>query len=241
MRRFITLLLLICLTLTNIYTEELHIGTVDILPRGFINRDGEIVGSSYDLLNTIATHAGYTPVNKLLPFPRILSDLRSGDLDIALLVPTASVTEVAIPIGHLQDVNFILIGCYESSYSSLDDLDEKRVGYLRGSGTSSKLIEGQNVNIFEANDYHNLLKMLISKRIDAIIGPEINIYWTLNDMADPTIHLGERFVLKSSPLHLVISKKSSTEELTERLTHAIDQLTSDGTIESIIRQYNFSK
>jgi ABC-type amino acid transport substrate-binding protein len=223
-----------------INAEALKIGTVNVSPRGFIAEDNEVLGSSFELANAIAARAGYQFENSLLPYARILSYLKDGTVDLAVLVLNDRVNDVALPIAHIQNVDFILVGRIGNEIDGVDDLAGKNVGYLGNSVIVANMIKDTAVTAFQADNYESLVKMLMADRIDAIIGPRINVYWSLKQLNFGASDVNKPISLKKIKLYLVHSKKTITDSRRSELESAIAQLQESGAISDIIRNYDFS-
>lgn len=236
---------MLCLILVSIIAQkralsfELNIATVDVIPRGYINEQGEPAGGSYDVVNRIVTEAGYPYFNTIMPYPRIMKELQYGKIDLALLVPNEKLNKIAIPIAYVRDVQFIVIGRKGTEIKSLNDIDGKRVGFLRNAVIPSKLVEGRDVLIAHSNDYTQLIKRLQSQRIDYIIGPRINIYWALKELGAPPDSLGQGLTLKRLEMFLVYSRKTADAQVLMNLASAIKKLQKNGVIKEALNKYDY--
>lgn len=224
----------------SILASDITIATVHTSNRGFVDKNGVTKGSSYDIVNHIATTAGLTYDNNLVPFGRILSDLESGQVDLALLVPNETVNKVAIPIIYIQDVRFIVVGKVGTKLNSLDDIENKIVGYLRQSPSADALIGHLNIKKVDASMYTHMIEMLMRNRIDFVFGAESSIYWALQELNYSPNQLGTPLVLHKSEMHLVYSKRSANEQTIAALIKSAKKLKEDNVIQAIINKYNYS-
>jgi len=234
------IVLITVFTSGDIFARDLTIATVHASNRGFIDQSGLIKGSSYDIMNSIAKEAALTYHNSLIPYGRIIAYLETGKIDTALLVLDETVTNVAIPLIYIQDVNFIVVGKLGTEIINLEDLEEKRVGYLRLTPSAKKLMGNLNIHKVEGNKYTHMIEMLMRNRIDVLVGPRSNIYWALKKLNYSPDDLGSPFVLKKAEIHLVYSKKSANEKTISDLITAAKKLKKNQIIQNIINNYDYS-
>lgn len=223
-----------------VFAKEITIATVDVSNRGYIDDAGLNQGSSYEIVNSIVEAAGLTHQNSLMPFGRVLQYLTTGDVDIALLIPNEKVTQVAIPLVYIQDVNFILVGKPDFQIASLDDVEGKTIGYLRRTPTFDQLMGHRNINMVAGGKYSHLIEMLMRDRIDALFAPESNLYWALNDLGYLPSQIGEPLSVHKLALHLVYSKKSADDKTMAAIMDSAEALKKNHAIQAIINKYDYS-
>lgn len=224
----------------KVFATDVTITTVGVNPRGFMNEQGVVVGSSYEIVNRVAEEAGLTYNNSLVPFPRLVRTLKSGKTDIALLVPNKIVNEIGIPLISVQSVNFIAIGRKGTSIKKLSEIAGKRVGYLRKTVIISEMIEGLNVQKSEGGQYSSMLKMLILGRIDFLIAPKANVFGALRELNYFPDELGEPLLVKQLEIYLVYSKKTADQKKMAALIAAVKKLKKEKVIQAIIDKYDYS-
>lgn len=222
------------------FAKDITIGTVAVSQRGYVGQDGAILGSSVEITNRVVELAGYTPINKLMPFPRVLHNLESGTVDLSLLVPNDKVTQFATPLIHLQDVEFILVSRNDTEITNIEDIKGKSVGYLRSSRISQNILKPLDVNRIELDKYPHMIRMLEHGRIDAIIGTTYNIKYALQELNYSDDTFAKPLLIKSLELHLVYSKKTADEEVIDALINAANTLKEEGIIQDIIDKYSHS-
>jgi ABC-type amino acid transport substrate-binding protein len=239
-RRFLGLLLFCLLAQQPAFASQLNIGTVFASPRGYIAEDGNQKGASLEIANAIAAQANLSHSNELLPYGRILSHLGSGKTDLAILVLNERVNAVAVPLAHIQDVNFIMVTKPGSDIARPEDLLNLSVGYLGNSVIAANLANDYGAIGIGIDNYSSLIKMLMADRIDAIIGPRINIYWNLMELNYSASDLNEPIPLTKIKMYVVHSKKTLTPSRERVLIESINQLKDEAEITRIIGKYDMS-
>ncbi|MFT2089820.1 substrate-binding periplasmic protein [Paraglaciecola sp. 2405UD69-4] len=238
---FKTLLSCTLLICSIVCAKEINIATVDTSNRGYLNADGQVLGSSYEIVNSIVNDSGFTYKNTLMPFGRVLGYLGSGDIDVALLVPNETTNKVSIPLEYIQDVNFIVVGRNNLSIKRLTDIRGKSVGYLRLTPTAVEALKSLDVMKVEGSKYSHMIEMLMRGRIDVLFGPESNIFWALKNLGYARQELGEPLLIEKLDMYLVYSKKVADKSIMSALTSSAKKLKANNTIQEIIHKYEDSK
>lgn len=242
-----TVILVVFMTMTILFeakkvmANDVVIGTVNVAPRGFIDKEGVALGGSYEIVNKIAEEAGLSYVNHLVPFARLFRQIKQGIVDVALLVPNKKINEISIPLIYIRDVNFIIVGKKGSKIDDLSEMVGKKVRYLRRSVISAQIAKSLDVHESEGNNYASMLEMLLAGRIDFVIGPKTNIYWTLRELNYPADKLGMPLSVKKLKMYLVYAKKTADEKVMSALIIAAEKLKKAGEIQAIINKYDYSK
>lgn len=233
---------ILALLFSNFTTsKEITIGTVDASNRGFIDDNGKFQGSSYEIVNSIVSDAGFTFQNTLMPFGRVLQYLGTGNINVALLVPNETTNQVAIPVEYIRDVNFIIVGKKDATINSLKDINGKSVGYLRLTPTAAKVFKDLEVMKVEGNKYKHMIEMLMRKRIDFLFGPESNIFWALRELNYSTEDLGTPLLIHKLGMYLMYSRKVADKQAISALASSAKKLKDNNTINNIIIKYETPK
>lgn len=216
---------------------EITVGTVEVSQRGYWGKDGTAKGSSVEIVSEVVKAAGFTLVHKIMPYPRLVHNLELGLVDVALLIPNDRVTRVAIPLVRLQHVDFMIVAKRGKQLQKVEQIDGMRVGYLRSSRISEKILEPLDVTRVEGDQYEHLIQMLMHDRIDALISTKYNLHYSMRQLGYSEKTLDSPLLMRQLELHLVYSKKNQDEEVMAALVKAADQLKSDGVVQEIIDRY----
>lgn len=225
----------------ELLAQSINIATVNVGNRAFYDDSGLKQGSSYEILNEVVKEAGFTYKNELMPFGRILGYLETGAVELSLLVPNEIVNNVAFPLVHIQDVDFIIVGLKGFDIEQIEDIKGKKVGYLRMSPTANNFLKSVNVEKIQGGKYTRLIKMLMRNRIDVIFGPKSSIFGALRELEySSDILLGSSLSIEKLEMHLVYSKKVADEKIIASLITSAEKLKKDNTIQNIINKYEQS-
>ena len=218
--------------------RELSIDTIDIFPFGYIDIDGQNTGIIYEISNIIAKTAGFTAVNKIRPYSRTIIDLKNGDADIVIRYPNAALQENAISVATIIGFNSIVIGNVGSDFKSIKDLHGKTIGSIRGGVFDSKVSEDKAIIKYEVKDYEQIFKMLLAKKLDAVIGSTIGLYLNAKKMNISKAQLGKPLILEKKYFTLFLSKKNADPQTILALKKAVKDLVASGEISKIIKKYD---
>lgn len=218
---------------TTSFAKELKLATVNVT--------GSYSGASYEVLNLIVEEAGFDYRNTPIPFHRIISGLKEGSIDLALLVPNPKLNKIATPLIYVRDFNFIVVGKPGSQLNTKQQLAGKRIAHLRNAAITLKLIRDIDAHYTQANNYKQLIQMLATNRIDYIVGPKTNIYtaYSESEFRDKGLKIEEALFLKSFELHLMLSKVNTEPEVASRLIKATKQLQNSGQISKLLEKYDY--
>lgn len=222
-------------------SKEITIGTVETSNRGFIDDYGQFQGSSYEIVNSIVSDAGFTYQNTLMPFGRVLRYLDTGEVSVALLVPNEITNKVAIPIEYIRDVNFIVVGTKDTKIDSLNDINGKSVGYLRLTPTATKALKDIKVMQVEGSKYTHMIEMLMRNRIDFLFGPESSIFWALRNLNYSHEDLSTPLLVHKLGMYLMYSREIADKQTMSALVSSAKKLKDNNTINNIIIKYETPK
>jgi polar amino acid transport system substrate-binding protein len=254
-------LLIACLHQTRLYAAEvLTVGWDHRPPYQWETTSGQLKGVDIDIARAVLVSAGFEPNFIKVPWKRLLKvSLRNGDIDVGL---QASKTPARETFAYFSSVPFLpsdaaLFTRLEdrkkfSTINSLADLAQLdvRIGVTIGTIYSAHyetLLKNRPFTenlVFNALDEQNI-NMLLSNRIDALIGGELAITYQLkerndSDRASNLMYINDRND-HSTGGYFIFSKASMTKAQIHRLDHALIQLIEDGTIADIISQYQAGK
>lgn len=198
--------------------QEVTVGVFIHAPHVFKNISNEPYGPAVEYIKNMVTAMGYKPNIQLLPLSRILSYLKSGNIDISLeLLKTEDREEFLFYPAHptytmVQSVTVLSTNKLHE-IKSINDLNNMKVGYLFGANIGSFLASSSSIQfeLVSGDDWiqKNLAKLL-SGRIDAAL--DNNAYSYLAEAKKQGVD--DR--IKTLPLpgqgtefYVVFSKKSS--------------------------------
>jgi len=228
---------LLVLFATYAMADVLNIVTLGLSPYGYYDKKNA-TGLSYEVGNKLAEAAGYTPNNVIAPLARAVSDIASGDADIVIMLPSPEVNKVAYNLGSVLYIENVIIGRAETPMRSLREVRGKVLATVRGAKYDDRISKANGIATYPTENYAQSLKMLMAKRVDGVVGPQLGIYHAANKLRVPRRAFGKPLVLSTSPARLFLSNMTVTPERVRRLRQALDLLLENGTIKSLLEKYS---
>lgn len=216
--------------------STLEIRTIDILPYGI--KTAEKTGGIYfDLANQLAEEAGYPAHNYVAPYARIIFELKSGETDMSILFKYPELQEHVVYIAPLAPLKTVVVGLKGTDIDTLSSLQGKTIGYLRGAKFSDAIDQDTSIKKLETIDFSQAVKMLLYKRVDAIIGPMAPIISAAIELGHDQRLFGKPLTVAERTPWIQISRKSLNRISPERLSAAFDSLDKRDAVQKIHHHY----
>jgi len=204
---------------------ELRIGTMHLLPYGWIDGQGQKQGVIFELHQEIGRRSGLTFSNEVIPFARMVSMLKAGDLDIITCQPHAVALEAGDKLIVQNDINVIAGVRNDSSVKVLSDFKGKTLLYIIDA--SYPFLRDYPQSIHRVKNYEIMLKMLHERsNIDGGVFSEPAYYYWIKAMGYAHSDFGEP-VLVSKTQDWVFVRKGLPEEVRENLKQVIEGMQAD--------------
>jgi polar amino acid transport system substrate-binding protein len=186
--------------------NSIQIRTIAIAPYG-IENSLKLSGMYYDLANLLFKDSGLESSHKIYPYARIIGELKTGKTDLTIMFRYKELEDYVIYIAPLPALTNVVIGLKGSSFNSISDLEGKSLAYLRGAKFSDEIDMNTKIEKSKTMDFSQSIKMLVSGRVDAIIGPMEPILSAADSVGAVNIFGKPLYVSERVPW-LQISKKS---------------------------------
>ena len=219
-----------------IETIKLEIRTIGIPPYG-IENEADPSGIYYDAANLLVQKAGYQADNLIYPYARIIEELKSGDTDLTIMFKYKELVDHVIYIAPLPTLRTVVIGRLGTSYNSIDELNGKTIGYLRGARFSDTIDNSPLIIKQATDDFSQGARMLMSGRVDALIGPLDPILKAVENIGSKKSLLGTPFTVDERTPWVQISKKSVDKVSIEKLKNIFLNIVLSGELNDIKDKY----
>lgn len=246
MRALIMLVIIHCSLLVSCQikaqtTDVIQVRTIAISPYG-IRREHQQEGIYFELANDLMKLSGYTSVNYLYPYARIIEELKSGQTDLTIMFRYKALQNDVIYIAPLPPLQTVVIGLKGSQFPSPEALIGKKIAYLRGARFSDVIDNNSEIYKHETSTISLGLKMLIKGRVDAIIGPIDPILSAAarentGVSEDKKIYFGQPLVVDERTPWVQISKKSRHRLSEDRLRSIFSDMINHGKLEQLRKKY----
>ncbi|MCJ2165659.1 MULTISPECIES: transporter substrate-binding domain-containing protein [unclassified Pseudodesulfovibrio] len=239
MRYYLFFLLSLCLFPLSVSAESLHIATIDLPPYGFL--DGkEATGLCYELGNAIAREAGLEPENQLLPLARGMKNIANGSADMIIMLPNKEISVSADNLGPILPSEIVVFGLAQTPLRTVKDLRGKVVAFVRGSRYFTCNFSEIGAILYPLHGYEQGLKMLLNKRVDAVMGPKLGLYYTAQKTGLPRRAFGRPLTLCAAQGSVFLSKKVDSA-VAARISAAVEHLVKTGRVQQLIDKYSLEQ
>lgn len=206
-------------------------------PYEFYDNSGNIIGIDAEIAQAIAGELGLTLKIEDMQFNTIITSVSEGSVDLGMAGMT--VTEK-----RKESVDFsttyatgkqVIITLSTSSVKTPDDLEGKKIGVQLGTTGDVYAEEDYGEeNVVKYNNGNEAVLALIGGAVDAVIID--------NEPAKSLVAANEGkglVILETEYVYeeYAIAVKKGNTDLLNKLNRAIEKLTADGTIESIVNKY----
>lgn len=217
--------------------ETLSIVTIALPPYGYFENNRPM-GLTFELGNAIAEEAGYTPSNTILPLARAMQDIEAGNADVVIMFPNPTIDAHADNLGMVLPMETIIVGRADTPLRSFNDVRGKTVATIRGAKYDERVSKKNGLILYPTDGYSQSLKMLLARRVDAVVGPRLGLFFTARQNNIPKHAFGTPLVLSIAPGSLFLSRETSAVGSRQRLTKAMHRLIDNGTIAALMAKYS---
>lgn len=215
---------------------SLNISTIAVSPYGIEHTQGNS-GIYYELADTLKSAKGVNRQHQILPYARILHELKKGQTDLTIMFKYQELEQYVTYISPLPSLKNIVIGIKGSRFDSLSGLEGKRIAYLRGAKFSDDIDNNPKVIVIPINDFQQGINLLAAKRADAIIGPIDPILAAAQALNKPQDFFGQSLLVSERTPWVQISNLSELMLQIGDLKQHFDQLISSGKLEQLRSKY----
>ncbi|MGF1742985.1 transporter substrate-binding domain-containing protein [Vibrio profundum] len=204
---------------------------------------GRPAGIYPDIYKELSVRLGTSVNVKVIPFKRMLLNLKQGSVDIAgpLFYTEERARSSSYFSTNIFEVKIILFGYDEPSFEfqNASDLYGKTIGKRRGYHLSDEVasaVKRGQIKVVEANSEEQLFNLLVKKRVKFIMVPEYLVILEQPNLPKGLANLG--YVSTGTQLKMVLSRSADQyQEKDERISEALASMRADGTLERIIKKY----
>ncbi|NMP31302.1 transporter substrate-binding domain-containing protein [Thalassotalea sp. M1531] len=200
----IVIALIICVCPIQVISKEhVTLGINSSTSKGFYYQDNKLHGEYGGQLQCVLDKLSIHFEQKLLPVARLVASIETGVVDVAVgLARTVQRDKSGHYSEPVMTVPYALISG-AVVFSSSHDIRGKSLAVLRSSNMVPMAIE-YGGKPHELSNYPQIIKMVLSKRVDGALVPE-NVISSLNKEQLDSIKF---FILKEESVGFYVSRKS---------------------------------
>lgn len=218
------------------HVDHLECGTNEFPPFTYADEQGRAAGIEVEVMKEVALRLGLRIDITILPWPRMLSMMRNGELDCmfaAFHTPErASYMQFTqIPI-HVSRLAVYTHSTNAFPFTRLEDLRGRRIGLIRDFQTipalDSALARGDFAEAIIGTSFRQLFDQLASRRLDVVI---VNHHVAENILAQMGEHdiIELPHALSSNSAFVTFTRKRSFDTLIPKINYALFEIIADGT------------
>lgn len=211
--------------------------------------NNQFIGIDVDIVREACKRANIKPVFKNYPWKRVLKEVERGMVDGGFTAFKTPEREkyayflMGAPI-HYSTYSVFAKKRVKLKYKKLQDLYGLKIGISRGFKVSKEFdyaVKTKKIIVQEADTVNNLIKMVLSGRVDAFVhNKDYTLHKLKNKKFINSIKMYPIPVQPARAAYLIISIIRSIDNKTEivkKLNNALKAMKKDGTIERIHKVY----
>lgn len=206
------------------------IALIELMPWAMTGLDGRQSGIFVEASRRLAQLSGIAIEMVLLPYPRALSMLQSGRVDLMFALETERLNDSACRLAPIITEDVVMVGRPGLYLKSMSDLYGKTVGHLRFADYDAQFVAATGIVKYETNSYSQSLQMMRMARLDAMIAVRTALLFTLRSLDMGPETLGGTLLLRRAPISLYASKHWTDGAALPCLKKACDTLRQTGTL-----------
>ncbi|NGZ87363.1 substrate-binding periplasmic protein [Duganella aceris] len=211
--------------------------TIGVAPYGIRTPEGGASGLLVELTEALAARSGIPIDNVVVPYPRAMAMMQSGEADLLMSIANSRLVSIARPVALVFEGDVVAVGRAGSHFASLADLRGKVVAHIRGVEYNAAFEADQQIRKHETTSIEQSLKMLLERRVDAAIGSRESLLYALRAMGRPRAQLGTPMPIGHLYVRLYLSSRVTDDAVADALTSAMDALRDGGTVAALRKKY----
>jgi len=215
----------------------LRMTTMQVEPFGVIEKSGRLSGIYVDLSTMLARESGVVIDDSVVPYPRAMAMMASGDADLIMSITNSKLAAVARPLALLYTSDVVLMGRGGASFASLADAHGRTVAYIRGAEHSLEFNADGAIAKHEIINFRQGVKMLLEGRVDGVIGLRQSLLYVLRELGLPRKALGRALVLGQREAWLYMSRKAPSQEAAPLLARTANAMRERGAVKAVMDGY----
>lgn len=213
------------------------------VPYGYFDDAGNPAGFAYELFEAIAKELDRPSRPRVVPFARMLEDLKHGRADIGWFYRSAISEQVAIPVAPIEwDLNNIILPRKDLNLTSIRDLENLNIAWPRGARLGKDFDQNVTFTKQDVRDYETAMRLLKGGRTDAVAGSEPALMFIAHNLEmEKGNHFGDPLVLNTKQAWIHMSKQAAAKENLETWKSAVERIHTSGTLAGILDRLGLSK
>lgn len=219
---FVFLAFIVTKSLSYANDNQLNVSVPNFPPFNGFNENKHCKGASVLTIQAVLEKLNVSI--KIFPYPyaRILHSLKTGELDLALILHNSRIDNDVVYIGPLSLAKIILLTPSGISIRCYNDLYQLRnIAVIRHAQFNEQFDQDNTLHKITVDSYEQAISMLKMARVDGVIGSKIGLEYALRQQNMDLNLISNAFELGTKELGLHLAKNSSFITLLPLLTTAV--------------------
>lgn len=217
--------------------RRLRAVTHGVAPYGLRGLNGAPAGLYADLLDAMAKRSGIAIDNVVVPYPRSMAMIASGEADILISIFNSRLLNLARPLAIAFKGEVVVLGRAGSRYASIADLRGKVVAHIRSAEYHPDFHADPLIRKHETSSIDQTVRMLLEGRVDAAVGFRDSLLYTLREMGLPRERLGPSLAIGYCDVSLYLSRRVQDAGVAALLASTMEALREGGTVGDLLKRY----
>lgn len=198
--------------------------------------DNGVNGLAHAVMKAVAEAAGFHYLPKRISEKSTigLSSCSKGMMTLAAL--SREIDPCWKSLGTVFESARIIVGLKKTPLRSLRDVRGKRVAVIDGSQFEARTALS-GVVVYRTDNHEDSLRLLVSGKVDYVVGAALAIRWTARQMGAVTKSLGSPLELGRDDVALYVSTAAVSAEDRRRLEEVLNRKRDNGEFLSVIGKY----
>ena len=240
-RSFSIMLILLLIAPVFTYAKNVNNGiammTLELVPYGYINKEGKEDGVFYDIMNEIITESSIGKSYGIFPAKRLVAEFANPKGMCTIVVNSPYVNnqlEVIEPIGYKMSVGVLpKAGIKLDSYLDLKNII---VALPRGVYVGDRFMNDKTITKASTPRYYSALLMLKAGRVDAVVGALQSFIYIAKNKEFTGQKFGKPLIFSENEPTLFCNN-AVTKKVRKRLKSTLVQLKTSGKVQKILDRY----
>lgn len=215
----------------------LKVAVIDAPPFGMKGPDGRPAGAAVDMAVELGKRADVEIQAVLMPRIRIQEAMAEGQVDLAGMVASPAADAIGYRLAPTQPLSTIVLSRPGAPVGDLTALEGKTIALLRSANYDARITQNPAIHKQEVSSYANGINMLMAERVDALIGPDMGLYFEASQMGLSRASFAPPLIVSTLDVWLYLSRKSAGMDSLAQLKSAAESLVTDGFVETSMKAY----
>lgn len=230
---------------SNCWAQELQIVSDPYPPLGYVNKNGEIVGITVEIIRALLKETQINGTFRMLPWARAYK-LAQTDENIAIYTLAKNkererLFKLVGPVIQSKYYLFKLKKRHDIQLDSLSDAEKYLVGVVTDYYSHKYLLSREFKEEKNFEKVHNSelnLRKFAAERVDLLISTEVDFNYQVIELGYDLNHFEKALFVTSADSYIGFSRKTNNE-IVKRFEQALDKIRADGTYDKILDRYRY--